>query len=112
MSVIKACIARFRSQEPRPPQARDKFLSREDFWWNSHDSPSPSDTPDEAREEYAMEPSPIESTPVESSAMESTLDSSQDFSSQLTEVSMSSEDPKLLVMLLLIASPYFIADLV
>ena len=36
MSVIKACIERFRLQAPLPPEARDKFLTPEDFWWSSH----------------------------------------------------------------------------
>ena len=37
MSVIKACIERFRHQAPLPEELRTSFLSKEDFWWKSKD---------------------------------------------------------------------------
>ena len=33
MSTIKACIDRFRKQEPLPPFLRDQTISKEAFWW-------------------------------------------------------------------------------
>lgn len=35
MSVIKACIERFRHQAPLPEELRTSLLSKEDFWWRS-----------------------------------------------------------------------------
>ena len=91
MSVIRACIERFRSQEPLPPQARDKFLSREDFWWNSN-SNSPDNTPTPSLAVTSYE------APVEHPT-ESNMESSRDISQELTieEGSISSEDQRLSV---------------
>lgn len=35
MSVIKACIDRFRQQEPLPRELRDRSISKDAFWWRS-----------------------------------------------------------------------------
>ena len=41
MSTIKACIDRFRKQEPLPPFLRDQTISKEAFWWKEGSEKTP-----------------------------------------------------------------------
>ena len=101
MSVIKACIERFRLQEPLPPEARDKFLAKEDFWWSSH-IPAHSSSPSLATGIDEMG----EDRPIESAG-----DDSLELSLQhaLEQASITSEDENQRSSVLLVMMPISIA---
>ena len=55
MSVIRACIDRFRTQQPLPAYLRDNSITENEFWWKNDDASKDNSDPLEPVDESLMQ---------------------------------------------------------